>query len=160
MRLQQPYPHVTARCLGRDVVRIRRRINPRVFAAHSAATAQHRSPPPLIALIHGIFGGPPSLGPASSPDWHDLMQARRLLTAQEDARGTPGKAFAARRRPRCTRTFRDSLRGEPGELLSRVADLIFDRRHFLREVINRDFEAWRNELASVLRLFDLITVGV
>jgi hypothetical protein len=57
--------------------------------AHSAATAQHGTPPSLIALIHGTFGGPPDLDPASSPAWNDLMQARRIITADEDALVTP-----------------------------------------------------------------------
>ncbi len=56
---------------------------------HSAATDQHGSPPEVIAVIHGTFGGPPDLDPASSPEWNDLMQARRIITAEEDFRVTP-----------------------------------------------------------------------
>lgn len=57
--------------------------------AHTSDTDQHGTPPPLIALIHGTYGGPPDLDPASSPEWNDLMQARRIITAEEDALVTP-----------------------------------------------------------------------
>lgn len=58
-------------------------------AQHSAATDQHGTPPGLVALIHGTFGGPPDVDPASSEEWNDLMQARRIITVAEDARVTP-----------------------------------------------------------------------
>lgn len=58
-------------------------------AQHSAATDQHGTPPSVIALIHSTLGGPPDLDPASSPGWNDLMQARRILTAEDDALTTP-----------------------------------------------------------------------
>lgn len=58
-------------------------------AQHSAATDQHGTPPLAIALIHGTLGGPPDIDPASSPEWNDLMQARRIITAAEDFRVTP-----------------------------------------------------------------------
>lgn len=58
-------------------------------AQHSAATDQHGTPPELIALIHGTFGGPPDIDPASSPEWNDLMQARTILTVEDDFRVTP-----------------------------------------------------------------------
>jgi hypothetical protein len=44
--------------------------------------------------IHATFDGPPDLDPASSPAWNDLLQARRIITAEDDALVTPWCAGA------------------------------------------------------------------
>ena len=67
-------------------------------AQHSAETEQHGTPPKLIALIHGTFGGPPDLDPATSPEWNDLMQARRIITADENGLVVPWHPDAPPRR--------------------------------------------------------------
>ena len=56
---------------------------------HSAATDQHGTPLEVVTLIHLTLGGPPDLDPATSPAWNDLMQARRIITAEHDALVTP-----------------------------------------------------------------------
>ena len=65
------------------------RERPSRIAGHSAATDQHGTPPDVIHVIHGTLGGPPDLDPASAPEWNDLMQARRVITAEEDGLVTP-----------------------------------------------------------------------
>jgi hypothetical protein len=60
------------------------------LGGRGAATDQQGTPPPLIALIHGTFGGPPDLDPASSPGWNDLTRARRTSMAEDDALAAPG----------------------------------------------------------------------
>jgi hypothetical protein len=59
-----------------------------ISAQHSSATAQHGTPPVFVDLVHAVIGLP-DVDPASSPEWNELVRARRVITAAESGIRTP-----------------------------------------------------------------------
>lgn len=57
-------------------------------AQHSAATAEHGTPPEFVALAQRVLGFI-DVDPASSPEWNALVGAQRIVTAEENGLKTP-----------------------------------------------------------------------
>jgi hypothetical protein len=74
-------------------------------AAHSSATPEHGTPPEFVAIARAVLGAI-DVDPASSPTWNHAVQARRVITAQENGLRTAWFAGAPRPRELLTSTQR------------------------------------------------------
>lgn len=57
-------------------------------AAHTLLTHDHGTPRAIITLAHAVIGKP-DLDPASHPKWNEAIQARRIITEEQDAHVAP-----------------------------------------------------------------------
>lgn len=56
-----------------------------MIAQHSSKNDSWMTPPDIVSRVHQVFGGPPDLDPASSPSANALLQAKKILTREDDA---------------------------------------------------------------------------
>jgi hypothetical protein len=64
-----------------------------LHSLHSLLTHDHGTPRPIITLVHAVIGKP-DLDPASHPKWNELIQAKRIITEEQDAHVSPWFADA------------------------------------------------------------------
>lgn len=56
---------------------------------HSSNSQLWLTPPHVVTRIHDVFGGPPDFDPASSPEANIFMEAKLIMTEEEDSLVTP-----------------------------------------------------------------------
>ncbi len=52
---------------------------------HSSKDAEWMTPPEVVRCLHRFWGGPPDLDAASDPERNQIIQARQILTKEDDA---------------------------------------------------------------------------